>query len=674
MEITMKTSLRGRVRNTGLPKKQLLMPLFEAVVNSIHAIEDSDLPVSSGSITVTVNRVPQDDLGEGIPGRTSNVVGFSIEDNGIGFNEANFESFRTLDTEYKAANGGHGIGRLSWIKCFRNVTVDSVFVAGGKMKRRIFSFDAQAGIHDHQEIELHDGHTPRTVINLARLRDSYQGKWPRNTEIISDQLFEHFLWYFLREEGCPKIVIRDGGVEICLRDRYSKEVKDSIVRQTIAIKSQEFSAIHVKLRSGISSPHFVALCADGRLVDSVSIRNKVLGLFERLEDSIGPFIHGSYVTSKFLDDRVQPEREGFDILDSSDLFHDAEISRDDLISSIADSVKNLLTDSLETSRKSSEERIHQFIRKTPNYRQILKHMSPEAKIVDPSISDSELELYFHREQQGMEHDLIEQGQRILRLEDGEQVEDHEQRIQAYIEKITDVNMSTLAKYVSHRRIIIDFLENAISSVDGQKYAREARIHQLIMPKGFDTQEVDETEANLWLVDERLAFHDYLASDKPLSKQPILDTHSSKRPDINALHFVDNPTLVSDRRSGTFSSLTIIELKRPMHQERDNPLEQTLGYLDAIRGGGVRTVFGRPIHKAAELFAYCYIIADLSDHVVRHCRQQDFTIMQDGAGYFRYYQNLNAYVEVISYDRLVSGARERNHAFFTKLGLPSSVTS
>ena len=674
MEITMKTSLHGRVRNTGLPKKQLLMPLFEAVVNSIHAIEDSDLPVSSGSITVTVNRVPQDDLGEGIPSRTSNVVGFSIEDNGIGFNEANFESFRTLDTEYKVAKGGHGIGRLSWIKCFRNVTVDSVFVVGGKMKRRIFSFDAQAGIHDHQEIELNDEQTPRTVINLARLRDSYQGKWPKNTEIISDQLFEHFLWYFLRKEGCPKIVIRDGGVEVCLRDRYSKEVKDSIVRQTIAIKSQEFSTIHVKLRSGISSPHFVALCADGRLVDSVSIRNKVPGLFEHLEDSSGPFIHGSYVTSKFLDDRVQPEREGFDILDSTDLFHDAEISRDDLISSITDSVKNLLSESLETSRKSSEERIHQFIRKTPNYRQILKHMSPEAKIVDPSISDTELELYFHREQQGMEHDLIEQGQRILRPEDGEQVEDHEQRIQAYIEKITDVNMSTLAKYVSHRRIIIDFLENAISSVDGQKYAREARIHQLIMPKGFDTQEVDETEANLWLVDERLAFHDYLASDKPLSKQPILDTHSSKRPDINALHFVDNPTLVSDRRSGTFSSLTIIELKRPMHQERDNPLEQTLGYLDVIRGGGVRTVLGRPIHKAAELFAHCYIIADLSDHVVRHCRRQDFTIMQDGAGYFRYYQNLNAYVEVISYDRLVSGARERNHAFFTKLGLPSSVTS
>ena len=672
MEITMKTSLRGRVRNTRPPKKQLLMPLFEAVVNSIHAIEDSDLPVSSGSIIVTVNRVPQDDLGGGIPSRTSKVVGFSIEDNGIGFNEAHFESFRTLDTEYKVAKGGRGIGRLLWIKCFEQVSVNSVFMVNGRMRRRTFLFDARSGIHEHKEVKLTDERIPKTVVNLAGIRDSYQSLWPRDTDIISNQLFEHFLWYFLRNEGCPKIVIRDGGMDVSLRDRFSREVENSNAPQKIVIKGQEFSAIHVKLRSEMSSPHFIALCADGRVVDNVSIKNKIPGLFERTEDSSGQFIHGSYITSKFLDNRVHPEREGFDIRDSGDLFCDAEISRDDLISSIAGAVRELLSDSLETSRKNSEARIHQFISKTPNYRPILKHMSAEAKIIDPSISDSELELYLHREQQGLEHDLIEQGQRILQPKDGEQVEDHEQRIQGYIEKVTDINMSTLAKYVSHRRIIIDFLDNAISTANGQEYAREARIHQLIMPKGFDTQEVDETQANLWIVDERLAFHDYLASDKPLSKQPILDTLSSKRPDINALHFVDNPTLISDHRSGTFLSLTIIELKRPMHQERDNPLEQTLGYLDAIRGGGVRTKLGRPIHKAAELFAHCYIIADLSDHVVRHCRRQDFTIMQDAAGYFRYYQSLKAYVEVISYDRLVSGARERNHAFFTKLGLPSSV--
>ena len=32
------TNLPGRIRNTNLPKSHALLPLFEAVVNSIHAI------------------------------------------------------------------------------------------------------------------------------------------------------------------------------------------------------------------------------------------------------------------------------------------------------------------------------------------------------------------------------------------------------------------------------------------------------------------------------------------------------------------------------------------------------------------------------------------------------------------------------------------------------------
>ncbi len=35
----MTTSLRGRVKNTGLPKSHALLPLLEAVVNGIQAID-----------------------------------------------------------------------------------------------------------------------------------------------------------------------------------------------------------------------------------------------------------------------------------------------------------------------------------------------------------------------------------------------------------------------------------------------------------------------------------------------------------------------------------------------------------------------------------------------------------------------------------------------------------
>lgn len=39
-DMNLQTSLSGRLRNTNLPKKSALFPLFEAIVNSIHAIDE----------------------------------------------------------------------------------------------------------------------------------------------------------------------------------------------------------------------------------------------------------------------------------------------------------------------------------------------------------------------------------------------------------------------------------------------------------------------------------------------------------------------------------------------------------------------------------------------------------------------------------------------------------
>jgi hypothetical protein len=41
------------------------------------------------------------------------------------------------------------------------------------------------------------------------------------------------------------------------------------------------------------------------------------------------------------------------------------------------------------------------------------------------------------------------------------------------------------------------------------------------------------------------------------------------------------------------------------------------------------------------------------------------------GYFGYKKNMKAFVDVISFDRLVNAAKERNRAFFDKLGLPAN---
>ena len=109
----LKSSLKGRLRNTDLPISKCLFPLFEAVVNSIYAIDDRIISEDSfesaeGKILVTLGRSSNSDLFGG----KAEISTITIEDNGIGFDDNNYESFCELDSMYRASRGCKGIGRL----------------------------------------------------------------------------------------------------------------------------------------------------------------------------------------------------------------------------------------------------------------------------------------------------------------------------------------------------------------------------------------------------------------------------------------------------------------------------------------------------------------------------------------------------------------------------------
>jgi hypothetical protein len=218
---------------------------------------------------------------------------------------------------------------------------------------------------------------------------------------------------------------------------------------------------------------------------------------------------------------------------------------------------------------------------------------------------------------------------------------------------------------------------AIQKKDTGDYAREDLIHTLIMPMRKDSNEVPAERCNLWLIDERLAFHNYLASDKPLSSMPIIaDTFSRKEPDIVALNIFDNPILVSEGSRLPPAALIVIELKRPMRNdaaqgEDKDPIEQALGYLDRIRQGRVQTANGRQIPHSENIPGFCYVLCDVTPTIVQRCKHRDAICTSDGLGYFFYNKAFGAYVEVISFDRLVNSAKERNKAFFDQLGLPTT---
>jgi hypothetical protein len=220
------------------------------------------------------------------------------------------------------------------------------------------------------------------------------------------------------------------------------------------------------------------------------------------------------------------------------------------------------------------------------------------------------------------------------------------------------------------------LEKAIQKTDNGKYSRENLIHTLLMPMRVDSNEVRTIDTNLWLIDERLAFHDYLASAKPLSSMPITGSKKNKEPDIAVLNVFDNPILVAEGNRLPLASIVVVEIKRPMRNdakegEEKDPIEQALGYLESIREGDVTTPTGRPIPRSRSIPGFCYVLCDITATIEKRCRMHDAILTSDGLGYFFYHKAFSAYVEVLSFNRLVNSARERNRAFFDKLGLPTT---
>ena len=156
-------------------------------------------------------------------------------------------------------------------------------------------------------------------------------------------------------------------------------------------------------------------------------------------------------------------------------------------------------------------RIEEFVQRDgAMYRPILGRLEYAIAKIDPEATDDEIDRHLYEGYHELQVKLRDEGQQLLvaPVPTDTELEGFEERLNRFFEEISEVNRADLARYVCHRKAIIEFLQKQLTIQDG-KYRQEDRVHNIIFPRGKTSDEVLFEDHNLWLVDERLVFHAFL---------------------------------------------------------------------------------------------------------------------------------------------------------------------
>lgn len=223
-----------------------------------------------------------------------------------------------------------------------------------------------------------------------------------------------------------------------------------------------------------------------------------------------------------------------------------------------------------------------------------------------------------------------------------------------------------------RRVLVTsapcIYEKQIGIQKNGKFSREDAVHDIIFPRRTTSDETTYDEHNLWIVDDRLAFHQLLASDVPFDEIKSVEINGKDRCDL----LIVNKPAAFAHTPEEVSSVVIVELKRPERNDydgADNPIDQVLEYIEQIRAGKAKKTDGRHLVINAESPFFVYIISDITPNLKTIIsRRGIFTATPEADGYFGYAKDHKAYIEILSFEKLIRDANKRNRVWFKKLGI------
>ena len=546
-----------------------------------------------------------------------------VDDNGVGFNKQSRERFATL---FLTANEQHkGMGRLSYLKNFKNIHIESW------SEREHSDFDFSTAFSDDAfSIGPNNTQKTGTILTLSDPVRAAFSSYEFSNETIKANLIKSFL-YFLYDSKVNKhfptieIVfnLRDDGNSFSTsKTRIDPDDIFDLEKTSINVGTDIIDCYYQFIAKNINfNEHFIATSVDNRTLFLEDCKNASYN---------GKIIIFLVKLSKTTTDNC---RTGADI---SPDFKKA------LIASIKAKIFRLAKEQIKDFKTESNKRYNSLLEKLPF---LSYYMDPEM-----------IGMYSNEE-------ITRQAwnkQREYLLEFFNTPIDEE-----HFDKTFKAASCILGEYIIYRDKIINLLQNYDYTNN------EGKIHDLICRrKQIDHHGVDYFEKNnLWLIDDKFMSYSYLYSDQELNK--FVKEISGLSNDPNLKDGAGRPDLAiafsSDPQSSEQVDVVIVEFKK--HNVGLNEVVNLLSEL--IRRAAV---LNRECHNKLGR-AWYFGISDFNKEARDYLSTEFSHKFSKGECFYmqkplhiRYDDNddeaktVPADIYMLSYDSVIKDAKARNQTF------------
>ena len=614
----MRTDTRAAVENFNKKQIPFLYPLYESITNSLEA-NATEITVDFDTFTQVTN--PND----------IRINGFTVTDNGTGFNEANIKSFHTVWSKHKKDLGCKGVGRFTWLVVFEYIQIKSHL----KEKDILINFHI-----DYEETVdlLRSGATNdkvETIVSFKNPTSTYvsTGRDRRasaDIDEIKDSIHNHLYYklFLLKQKGVSfNIKLKINSDERVISESNLQEPESTDFTINHNTENYRFTIFYLKLE--LKAPNKFYYCANGRIVKE--FRSGVIS--KNLNEDNACLI--AFLVSDYLDDVVGDARTDFNIAEYQLPLTDIDDYFDNKLGEILFSFyPNLELDNQEVIDEAIEENPHlaEFIRSDPS----------TIKRKDKLVKNA-------RKKFETKKDTVRAKFKQI-LNNAEIKHDEFEKV---LNDVTHLQSLELASYIAYRQQVIEGFKRLISINEPiEKY-----LHNIFMQKQTDSTDSETIYSNnIWLLDDKFMSYAYAASDRTINQitEQIQERYAEKYKVANRPDMV----LFYSKDENASRDAVLIEFKGidASFDEKNKSLTELPNNIDLIKSN---------IPNIKRVWAY--IITGIDNDFARSIRNQArykalFTNGDDEKIYYDYFEDHEAHVYIVDVNAIAIDAETRNKVF------------